>query len=150
LTVISIKYVNPAREGKKFGSIKSVEGETYWVPAGMVSQFQPGTTVDVPTETQKWGANIQNVISGAANATPKRDESGWGRAAPPKFAAPPTQQAPAAPAATNTPVNNKDALIFVTGVVGRAMGSGQYKSGDISDLTHEALKAWFILKDNIA
>lgn len=146
MTVISIKYVNPAKEGKKFGSLKSVEGETYWVPAGMVSGFTAGTTVDVPTEVQKWGANMVNVVSGAARAS--TEQAPWQKPAP---AAAPRPQAPVpAPVATNTPINNKDALIFITGVVGRAMGSGQFKSGDISDLTHEALKAWFMLKDQIA
>lgn len=151
MTVISIKYVNPAKPGKKFGSLKSVEGDTYWVPAGMVSDFTAGTTVDIPTETQKWGANMVNVVSGAASGAPQQEQSGWGRAAPPKFAAPPPrpQAAAPAPAAVPTPIGAKDALIFVTGVVGRAMGSGQFKSGDISDLTHEALKAWFLLKEQL-
>lgn len=143
MTVINIKYVNPAKEGKKFGSLKSVEGETYWVPAGMVSGFTAGTTVDVPTEVQKWGANMVNVVSGAARAS--TEQNPWNKAQPPK----PQASAPA-PAATPSRIDQKDALIFVTGVVGRAMGSGQFKSGDISDLTHEALKAWFMLKDQIA
>lgn len=55
--------------------------------------------------------------------------------------------APSTPATGN--MDRKDALIFVTGVVGRAMGSGQFKSGDVSDLTHEALKSWFMLKDQL-
>ena len=145
MTVVNIKYVNPAKPGKKFGSLKSVEGETYWVPAGMVSDFTAGTTVDIPTESQKWGANIVNVVSGAARAS--TEQAPWQKPAapvPPRPAAPPS-----APAATPPPVGSKDALIFVTGVVGRAMGSGQYKAGDIQDLTHEALKAWFMLKDQI-
>lgn len=148
MTTISIKYVNPAKEGKKFGSIKSVEGDTYWVPAGMVSGFQPGTTVDVPTKTEKWGANIVNIVAGHAGGTPQ-DLPGWAKPIVPRTPSPAPAPAPA-PAAIPTPIGSKDALIFVTGIVGRAMGSGQFKSGDIQDLTHEALKAWFMLKDQIA
>lgn len=144
MTSINIKYVNPAKEGKKYGSIKSVEGETYWVPGGMVSSFQPGTTVDVPTKVEKWGANVVNVVAGHADATAKSQTS-WSKPDPVRPQAP----APAAPVGVPTPINSKDALIFVTGVVGRAMGSGQFKSGDISDLTHEALKGWFLLKEQL-
>lgn len=141
MTVINIKYVNPAKEGKKFGSLKSVEGETYWVPAGMVSGFRAGTSVDVPVEVQKWGANMVNVVSGAARTS--TEQAPWQKPQPQQ----PAQNAQ--PPATSGHSDNTAGMIFVTGVVGRAMGSGQFASGDISHLTHEALKAWFLLKEQL-
>ena len=138
MTQINIKYVNPAKPDKKYGSIKSVEGETYWVPASMVSQFQPQTTVDVPTQSAKWGANVVQVVAGHAQASAP-STAAWSK-----------PQAPAVSAAASGNMDRKDALIFVTGVVGRAMGSGQYKVSEISDLTHEATKAWFSLKDQLS
>lgn len=140
---ITIKYVNPPREGKKFGSIKTPDGQTYWVPGALINEFQPNTTVDVPVQDAKWGANLVKVVAGSpsGDAAPAPQAQGnWNQ---PKASVP----APSIPATGN--MDRKDALIFVTGVVGRAMGSGQYKSGDVSDLTHEALKAWFMLKDQI-
>jgi len=45
----------------------------------------------------------------------------------------------------STPMNKSDTQrmdIFVTGVVGRSMGSGHFSVGDISDLTKNAVKAF--------
>ena len=58
MTVINIKYVNPAKDEKKYGSIVGTDQTRYMVPAGMVHQFQTGSTVDVPTKTEKWGESI--------------------------------------------------------------------------------------------
>lgn len=142
---ITIKYVNAPREGKKFGSIKTPDGQTFWVPGALINEFSPGTTVDVPIQDAKWGANLVKVVAGSpsgdATPAPQAERGSW---SPPRASVP---AAPSQPAAGN--MDRKDALIFVTGVVGRAMGSGQFKSGDVSDLTHEALKAWFMLKDQL-
>ena len=64
MTALSIKYVNPAKDGKKYGTIKTTDGASYALPAGMADAFQPGTTVEVPTEQQKWGDNVVHVIKG--------------------------------------------------------------------------------------
>ena len=146
MTQINIKWVNPAKPDKKFGSIKSVEGETYWVPAHMVSQFQPNTTVDVPTQSAKWGTSIVQVVSGHAQASAP-SAAAWSKPQVPE----PARSVPAnysTPASGN--MDRKDALIFITGLVGRAMGSGQFKPSDIETLTHEATKAWFSLKDQLS
>ena len=37
--------------------------------------------------------------------------------------------------------------MFITGVVGRAMGSGKFGPGEIRDLAHEARAAWDSLKE---
>jgi hypothetical protein len=42
-------------------------------------------------------------------------------------------------------VDHKDRLIFITGVVGRAMGSGQFQSGDILQLAQNADAAFSAL-----
>ena len=45
----------------------------------------------------------------------------------------------------STPMNKSDTQrmdIFVTGVVGRSMGSGHFSVGDISDLTKNAVRAF--------
>jgi hypothetical protein len=142
---INIKWVNPAKEGKKFGSLVDVSGAKYMCPAALVSQFQPGTTVDVPVQSAKWGADVVEVIQGHAQAT-ATSTSAWSKPQAPE----PARSVPAnysTPASGN--MDRKDALIFVTGTVGRAMGSGKFAAGDLMDLTHESLKAWFMLKDQL-
>ena len=144
MTVINIKYVNPAKDGKKFGSIAGTDGTRYMVPAGMVGQFQPNTTVDVPTKVEQWGATSVTIVAGHASAAPVSAPQQSYSPPPPPTAAPQAHSyAPHAAAV------DKDAFIFVTGLVGRAMGSGKFASGDMTDLTHEALKAWFLLKDQL-
>lgn len=146
MTVINIKYVNPAKDGKKFGSIAGTDGTRYMVPAGMVSAFQPNTTVDVPTKVEQWGATSVTIVAGHASAAPVNSAPPQQSYSPP----PPSTAAPQAHSyASHAAGVDKDAFIFVTGLVGRAMGSGTFKSGDMSDLTHEALKAWFLLKDQL-
>ena len=143
MTTISIKYVNPAKakpDGTtaKYGSLVDVDGTRYMCPASMVSRFRAGTTVEVPTQSAKWGTDIVTVIMGEAQATAP-SQAAWSK---------PQVPAVATPATGN--MDRKDALIFITGLVGRAMGSGQFKPSDIETLTHEATKAWFSLKDQLS
>ena len=98
---INIKWVNAAKEGKKFGSLVDVDGTKYMCPAGIVSQFRPGTTVDVPTQQAKWGVDIVNVIAGHAQASAP-STAAWSK-----------PQAPAVAAAATGSMDRKDALIFV-------------------------------------
>ena len=146
MTVINIKYVNPAKDEKKYGSIVGTDQTRYMVPAGMVHQFQTGSTVDVPTKTEKWGESIVTIVAGHANGSPSPPPPA------PRPAPAPSLGSGLAPVNAVPPIGtamDKDALIFVTGLVGRSMGSGKFASGDMSDLTHEALKAWFMLKDQL-
>lgn len=151
MTTISIKYVNAAKakpDGTtaKYGSLVDVDGTRYMCPASMVGRFRAGTTVEVPTQSAKWGTDIVTVIMGEAQATAP-SQAAWSKPQVPE----PARSVPAnysTPASGN--MDRKDALIFVTGVVGRAMGSGQFKPSDIETLTHEATKAWFSLKDQLS
>lgn len=93
---ITIKYVNPPREGKKFGSIKTPDGQTFWVPGTLINEFSPGTTVDVPIQDAKWGANLVKVVAGSPSGTQRprrrpRGEAGarHGPACPPRLRPPP-------------------------------------------------------------
>jgi hypothetical protein len=129
MTTLNIQYVNEAKPDKKYGTIKTRDGESYALPAGMAGVFQPNTTVEVPTQDQKWGDKVVHVIMGRpANSN-----------AAPAAAAP---APPIAPAASARMADPKDTLIFVTGVVGRAMGSGSFGVTDIDLLTKAALAAY--------
>jgi len=134
---INIKYVNPAKPDKKFGSLVDVDGTKYMCPANMVSQFRAGTTVDVPVQQSKWGVDLVNVIAGHAQATAP-STAAWSKPQPPVVSV----------AATGS-MDRKDALIFITGLVGRAMGSGKFLASDMETLTNEAIKSWLFLKEQI-
>lgn len=145
---ISIKYVNAAKPDKKYGSLVDVSGAKYMCPASLVGQFKSGTTVEVPTQSAKWGTDVVEVIMGGPQATAAPSTSAWSKPQPPAVSPPPSPPAAFSAPATGA-MDRKDALIFVTGTVGRAMGSGQFKAGDLMALTNESLKAWFMLKDQL-
>ena len=54
---------------------------------------------------------------------------------------PPSQESPKARPVSNG-INKNDRLIFVTGVVGRSMGSGHFSVEDINALTKNAVKSF--------
>jgi hypothetical protein len=62
MTTLNIQYVNEAKPDKKYGTIKTRDGESYALPAGMAGVFQPNTTVEVSTQDQKWGDKVVHVI----------------------------------------------------------------------------------------
>ncbi len=128
MTQIAIKYVNPAKEGKKYGSIKDAAGNTYWVPKEMIAGFTAGSTVDVPLSQQTWGSNVVQVVSGHANPAPVASPN---------------------PGGATTIDERKEATIFVTGIVGRAIGSGKFDTQDIPLLAKAALAAWNEVKSSL-
>lgn len=127
MTQIAIRYVNPAKPGKKYGSVKDSAGNTFWVPKDMVAAFQANTTVDVPTNEQTWGDNVVQVVTARPTAA---------------------QQAAASEQAA-THDAHKDAQIFICAVVGRAMGSGKFETQDVPLLAKAALAAWNEIKGQL-
>lgn len=134
---MKIKYVNaPKREGGKFGNIKMETGETFFVTAGNLNRFKVGMEIEPPSKAEKWGDNVVQVIP--AHYDP---------AANTNTASPPAP-GPAAPPRPSGSVD-KDAMIFVTGIVGRAMGSGKFDTQDIPLLSKAAVAAWNDIKGDL-
>jgi hypothetical protein len=133
MTHVAIKYVNDAKPGKKYGSIKDTEGNTYWVPAGMVAQFQPNTNVDINLSQQTWGQNQVQVFAGFANGS-----------APPAPAALNGNQQAAPPSRPNGNgyEMEKSGYIFVTGCLQQALGSGKIEAKDIPFVAETLVAAW--------
>ena len=44
---LTIQYVNPPKTGKRFGSIKSSEGDTYWGSGQTINQFRQGEVCQI-------------------------------------------------------------------------------------------------------
>lgn len=145
MTTISAQKVWPAREGKKFGKVIDVSGAEYMLPVGIQNLFVAGQTYEVATKPAKWGDNVVTVIDGRPQGAPPPTM----QYAPQPSLPPAVPQQPAPPAGHNSArmSDPKDMLIFVTGIVGRAMGSGQFGVTDISLLTQAALAAY---KANLA
>ena len=47
---ITVQYVNPPKEGRKWGSVKSAEGHYYYGPPQMLSVYQPGEVCKIEYE----------------------------------------------------------------------------------------------------
>lgn len=134
---LTAKYVNPAAEGKKYGSIVDEDGNRYPATPHHVSKVRQGQTVTIDYDEQTWGGKPVMVVSKIhenANNPPPPSPDDYG----------------VAPVRSNGYAGGnghaKEADIFVTGVVGRAMGSGQFTVTDIKSLTLAADEAWQALQ----
>lgn len=135
---IQVKYVNPPKKANgKYGNVKTAEGKTYFVAIAALGQFSPGASYDVTTEAQTWGSDAVEVItkvnSAQTNAASNAAQNAQVSAAQTGETAKPTPPRPA---------NDNGMHIFVTGVVGRAMGSGKYGLPDVAPLAEAAKHAW--------
>ena len=122
---VTPKYVNPPKPGKTLGSIKD-QGDVLWLcEPGLLGSFSPGKPITVEYETMKFRdgterPKITGVVHGTTNGSA------------------PAQEAPRG----NGHQPNQGREIFITGVVGRAMGSGKFGADDIYPLAVAALTAW--------
>ena len=135
----------------KYGNIKSTAGETVMVPITMLSLFRgrEGQAVDVPTKVATWGQGTDAKQVTIATAGP--GGGGWQGAQRAHAAQQigPGKPAPQHPApAYRPPAADKDGrAIYITGVVGRAMGSGKFTASEILVLTQAATEAYDRLLD---
>lgn len=149
MTQINVKYVNPANDGKKFGSIKDVNGVSYMVPKDMVHLFRTGMQ-DVQLENQTWGTSTMQVVT-QPPGRPTADSvalqmQGNQITAQPRVVGgtmiPSAYQAGNAVPRPVTGGNSQDRMIFCTGIVGRAMGSGQFQPAHVRELLQSAADAY--------
>ena len=127
---VQIKYVNQPKQPGWKGSIVDTQGRRITVEPNELGLFQPGGTYSIMTSA---GTNRQGqpYIKFAGMAGP-------GGALAPSQSTPQPQRTNgyAKPANGN---GNDSRMIFITGVVGRAMGSGNFSIGDMRNLTLEAM-----------
>ena len=119
---ITPKYVNQPMPGKKLGSIKDQQDVKWFIDPGLLGSFRQGTAITIEWAPMKFqdgseAKKITGVVHGAA----------------------PAQSNGAAPISGN---NNTGREIFITGVVGRAMGSGKFSITDMHLLAVEAMAVW--------
>ena len=119
------KYVNALKPGKKYATIKDQQDTMWLCPPGLLGSFTPGSPISVEYETAKFGdgterPKITGVVHGTTNGSA------------------PAQEAPR----SNGHSPNQGREIFITGVVGRAMGSGKFSAADIAGLALAAAETW--------
>lgn len=140
---ITPQYIDAPKPGKKNWSIKDTAGAYYSFPPDLAVGLQAGQPVTIDYRTNNFNNKTFNMV-----------ERVYGASAPPAQtqAAPSTPSHPHAPlptpAASATqpqPHRNGDAKareMFIMGVVGRAMGGGNFQVTDIKLLTLAAADAW--------
>lgn len=147
---MTLQYVNdPKNPGAKYGNVKSTAGETIMVPVAMLPLYRgrEGQAVDIPTKIATWGqgddAKQVTIATGGPGAKNVVGGPGSGWQGSQRAPAPQQQAPPYRP-----PAADKDARqIYVTGVVGRAMGSGKFTASEILVLTQAAGEAYDRLLD---
>ena len=137
----TISFVNhPTKPDAKYGNLKTSDNQRIMVPIANLGQYERGRTYDIPTQTKTWTPGEPPVIV----AQPYQEAP-----ADPPDLFPPSDTVgrtspPPAPAATPAPFRgNPEARgIFLTGVVGRAMGSGKFAASEIEVLLDAAMAAY--------
>ena len=59
---ITVKFVNPANEGKKYGSVVSDTDKKYMVKASQVGRFIKGSTYEIELHPEEWGDTTVHVV----------------------------------------------------------------------------------------
>ena len=138
---VRVKYVNsPKKEGGKYGNIKLDNDELVWVPVDQLRLFEAGREYEIISKRQKWGNDWQDVLdrvvygnggggggSRGSSTAPTTGSAGYRQTGGGAGQARPEQAM----------------MIFVTGIVGRAVGSGKFGPDDVSAWTKAAIDAWF-------
>jgi hypothetical protein len=147
MTLLTVKWANPAKDQKKFGSVVDMQGTRYMVKAHLVNQFQQGQTYDVPTKTEKWGENVVQIIEAFASPAPVAVAVPAPAPAPAPSAAPPPVAVPATYKAV--PDVHKDRWIAFTGLVGRWVGSGNVVPSDLPTICDAVIREILRAEDQL-
>jgi hypothetical protein len=157
---ISIKYVNFPRPGGKYGNIKAVDGSTVMIPPDLLGLFRAGQTVEIGTKTQTWGqGTAEERVVTVATTGPLDARTGpvQAQGVQPGYGGPVQGQPSQRPNTSllrprviqGGPVGvsqtDQARHIFVTGCVGRALGSGKFAASEIRVLTQAANEAYDLI-----
>jgi hypothetical protein len=167
----TISFVNhPKTPDGKYGNLKTNDNQRIMVPVQNLGQYERGRTYDIPTSTKTWTPGEPPVIVAVGDPLPvgfiqqpqtrqapspaptnyaQPYEAARGALMDPPDDFPPSDTVgrsglPQAPAPSPAPFRgNPEARgIFLTGVVGRAMGSGKFSASEIEVLLVAAMDAY--------
>ena len=151
---VTIKFVNlpgPQSSGK-YGSIVTTDGTKIMVPADMLGMFRSGMSCEIATKEQTWGSTpVVVATSGpggiAQGHQPQQRQQGgqqYAGAQQPNTGFQPKvyQGGGGVTGPSQNPSTDQGRHIFVTGCVGRAMGSGKFAASELPVLTQAACEAY--------
>jgi hypothetical protein len=133
-------YVNQPKQGQRYGSVKFDNGMYVGVAPQDLGRFQRGQdyTLEVSQRQGRDGRtfyDLVHIVSGGQQPLPVQ------QTAQQTYQQTAQRQSPPRSSGGVSGVSN-DMLIFVTGVVGRSMGSGKFGLSDIASLTAAAKDAF--------
>ncbi len=152
---VTVQKIWPLDPTKKSGGFKGTDSMNYYCEVGAYHLLSEGTTYEVPARPYTSKAGKQSyivdksfhppnaIVGGGPPDTPQHQPTNdtWSRPAASAVKAPPH------PAPASNGYGNKDErMIFITGIVGRAMGSGKFDTQDINLLTQAAAEAYETLR----
>lgn len=154
--LVNIKFVNlpgPQSSGK-YGSIVTVEGTKVMVPADLLPHFRSGMSCEIGTKEQTWGSTPVIVATSGPGGVSQsvQGRTGYQGGGVQQGAQrsttgfqPQVIQGGGGGLASGAPPHDQARHIFVTGVVGRAMGGGKFTASEIAVLTSEANRAYDLI-----
>jgi hypothetical protein len=152
---VNIRYVNFPKPGGKYGSLTTTDNQRIWVPPDLLGMFRAGMTAEIGTKQQTWGqGNDARTVTIATSGPLQGQTAGYqgnqyaqGQNPQPRpYAAgrPNTGFQPRVVQGGGRPDHDAK-MIFVTGVVGRAMGSGKFTASEIAVLAQAAAQAFDVV-----
>lgn len=131
------KWVNPAKPGKKYGSVVDQNDQRYPVAASFVNLFQKGVAANIVFDEQRWGQDMVKVvtyINGQDITGQAGPVHGGDRPAPTPQNVPPKPQ--------SDYEEQKAENIFLCGVVNHAIEAGACDMNNMPAWVGAALRAW--------
>ena len=146
---VNIKFVNFPQPGKKFGRLQLDNGMTIWVPPNLLDSFRAGMSCEIGTKEQLWGDKPVVVATtgpqqgyGGQQGSASSQGYNQGQSNTRTYQRPNTGFQPRVIQGGGGRPEPDARMIFVTGIVGRAMGSGKFSASEIAVLTQAAMQAY--------
>ena len=148
----TVRFVNFPKPGGKYGSLKLSDNSNLMCPPDLLPHFRAGMYCDIPTKAQTWGQGTDQERQVQVVAGPPQPAQNGSYSAPAQqgYNRPVPRETP--PYGARSPGERPsygygrppadERMIFVTGVVGRAMGSGKFTASEIPVLAMAAAAAF--------
>ena len=151
--IITVRYVNFPRPGSsgKYGTLKLTDGSTLMCPVDLLEYFRANQQYDVPTKDQTWSNGPVTIVAGPPGGQNQAAGGYYGNGGYPRAVSRETATRPntgfqprVVQGGLGQPAKSHDQerMIFITGVVGRAMGSGKFAPSEIPVLLQAAAESF--------
>ncbi len=133
-TTVKVKFVNPAKDGKRNANIKTADGFMYFVPEEHLAYFQEGETYRIGYNESGTGDRTFKWICEVDGHSMEEDKPLPAKAQTPRPASNGQMRAPSH--------DDKGRDIFLCGVVQQAASSGQFNTEGLVQLYWTMAETW--------